>query len=172
MLLSAWQVPYLVDIEQLGRISVLGPTLQFITEPLEGAPCIMRGTIPANSSVPLHSHDDPETFIPLSGVIDGLIMMDDDHAWVDIAPGSVFHVPGGALHALRNQTVHEAAMLIVSTAKLGRFFEEIGVRVREGAPPPGPPSDHEVRRFLETSARYGYWNASPDENARVGITLP
>jgi hypothetical protein len=44
--------------------------------------------------------------------------------------------------------------------------------VTTGSRSPGPPSADQVQRFLATSARYGYWNASPEENARVGIALP
>jgi quercetin dioxygenase-like cupin family protein len=50
-------------------IEVLGPTIEFLT-PLEdedGAPCVMRGTVPPGAVVPLHSHADPETFVVLSG---------------------------------------------------------------------------------------------------------
>jgi hypothetical protein len=31
--------------------------------------------------------------------------------------------------------------------------------------------DEELRRFHETAERYGYWNATPEENAAVGIVL-
>jgi hypothetical protein len=84
----------------------------------------------------------------------------------------VFHVPGGAKHAFRNDGADDAVMLIVSTAKIGRFFRELGVPVAPGAPPAGPPARGRIQRFLETSARYGYWNATPEENARIGIRLP
>jgi len=63
-------------------------------------------------------------------------------------------------------------MIIASTTTSGRFFPELGVPVAPGSAPPGPPSTDRVQLFLETSARYGYWNASPEENARVGISLP
>jgi hypothetical protein len=36
----------------------------------------------------------------------------------------------------------------------------------------GPPSPDVVERFLRTSERYGYWNATPEENAAVGVELP
>ena len=29
-----------------------------------------------------------------------------------------------------------------------------------------------IRHFLQTSERYGYWNATPEEKPRVGISLP
>jgi hypothetical protein len=37
---------------------------------------------------------------------------------------------------------------------------------------PVPPTADVIRRFLEASARHGYWNASAEDNARIGITLP
>jgi hypothetical protein len=55
------QAAHLVDPAELETINVLGPTIQHLTEPGElSAPCIMRGTIPAGMSVPLHSHADPK----------------------------------------------------------------------------------------------------------------
>ena len=40
-----------------------GATIDFLTPVEDGAPCLMRGTIPAGGVVPLHSHADPETSI-------------------------------------------------------------------------------------------------------------
>ena len=163
----------LIDPEDLERLDVLGPTIQFLTDPAEEhPPCIMRGTVPPGVSIPLHSHADPETFLPLSGQLRGLTFHGDEFEWVEIEPGDIFHVPGGAKHAFRNEGKEEAVMIIASTAQIGRFFRELGAPVAPGSPPSGPPSADRVQRFLATSARYGYWNASPEENARVGIALP
>jgi hypothetical protein len=65
-------------------------------------------------------------------------------------------------------------MIIASTPTIGRFFREVGRAVAAGPPAPAaaPPSAERVQRFLAVSARYGYWNASPAENARIGIALP
>jgi hypothetical protein len=38
--------------------------------------------------------------------------------------------------------------------------------------PAGPPSAEAIERFLATAERYGYWNATPEENAEVGLALP
>jgi quercetin dioxygenase-like cupin family protein len=163
----------LVDLAHLERIEVLGPTIQFVTDPVdEGAPCVMRGTIPPGVSVPLHSHADPETLLSLSGELRGLTFRGEDFEWIEIRPGDVFHVPGGAKHAFRNEGTEEVVMMITSTTKIGRFFRELGAPIAPGSPPSGPPPADRVQRFLETSARYGYWNASPQENARIGIVLP
>ncbi|MGH2618718.1 MAG: cupin domain-containing protein [Thermomicrobiales bacterium] len=168
------QVAHLVNPENVEPIEILGPTIQFLT-PLEGddlSPCVMRGTIPPGVVIPLHSHADPETFIPISGEVEGLAYAADDFTWVRVTPGDVFHVPNGVKHAWRNQTRTPAVMYLISTCKIGRFFQELGTPVRPGAPPPGPPSGEMIRHFLETSERYGYWNAGPEENARIGISLP
>lgn len=165
---------HVVNLERLPRIEILGPTIQFVTSPDDGsAPCVMRGTIPPGEVVPLHSHADPETFLMLSGTVEGLAYADDDSfRWVPIRIGEVFHVPGGARHAFRNQFASPAVMLIMTTSTIGCFFRELGTPVAAGVSKPRMPSEATIRRFQETSARYGYWNATPEENARVGLTLP
>ncbi|MCA1406516.1 cupin domain-containing protein [Ensifer sp. IC3342] len=86
-----------------------------------------------------------------------------------LRPGDVFHVPGGAKHAFRNRSDAPAVMIIVSTDRIGRFFREVGIRVTATLERLGPPPDEMIQHFLEMSARYGYWNASLDENARIGL---
>lgn len=158
-------VAHLVDLASVESLDVMGPTLQLLTDPAdETAPCIMRGVIPPGAVVPLHSHPDPETFVALSGEVEGFSTA---ARWLRIAPGEIFHVPGGAKHAFRNHGAAPAVAIIVTTARLGRFFREIG-RTREA----GPPSAFAVERFLDTALRYGHWNASPEQNAAIGIVLP
>jgi quercetin dioxygenase-like cupin family protein len=166
--------PYLVDLCDAETINVLGPTIQFLTSPEKGDndPCVMRGTIPPGVHVPLHSHPDPETFLAISGEIEGLTESDGCFRWVRIKPDDVFHVPGGAKHAFRNLTGAQAVMIIVSTNRIGRFFREVGTPTAPGAQSLGPPSNETIRHFLETADKYGYWNASPEENARAGISIP
>jgi Cupin domain len=167
-------VAQLVEPEKVETLDVLGPTIQLLTKPEEADlwPCVMRGTIPPGVVIPLHSHADPETFVALSGEFEGLSQAAEDIAWVRITPGDIFHVPGGAKHAFRNPAAAPAVMDIVSTSKIGRFFQEVGTPVRPGARPSGPPSSEAIRHFIETAERYGYWNATPEENARIGLSLP
>jgi quercetin dioxygenase-like cupin family protein len=164
---------HLVNQETAETLDVLGATIQLLTRP-EGddlSPCVMRGMIPPAGVVPLHSHADPETFIAISGEVSGLVDERAGGAWARIEPGTVFHVPGGARHAFRNQAMEPAVMFVVSTSRIGRFFQEIGVQVSPHAQPSGPPSRKRIQHFLETAQRYEYWNATPEENARIGITL-
>lgn len=161
------QAHLLPDIEAL---DVMGPTIQFLVED-DNAPCVMRGTIPPGVVIPLHSHADPETFIQISGEVEALMQTAEGSDWARIGPGDVFHVPGNVRHAFRNVALQPAVNIVMSTPTMGRFFREVGTSVAAGAGH-GPPSQEKVERFLAIARRYGYWNASAEENARVGIDLP
>jgi quercetin dioxygenase-like cupin family protein len=162
------------DARERDVLDVLGRTVQFLTraEDGESKPCILRGVIPPGVIVPLHSHTDPETYFPVSGEADALAERAGELNWQRIRPGDVFHVPGNAKHAFRNWSTEPAVMFIVTTPRIGRFFEEVGTPARSQTEPPGPPSRETMRHFRATAERYGYWNATPEENARVGLTVP
>jgi quercetin dioxygenase-like cupin family protein len=151
-------------------LDVFGPTIEFLSLPTEGASfCVLRGVIPAGGFVPLHSHPDDESFLVLSGAVQVLAPRDDGLAWLDAAEGDFIEIPGGEKHAFRNRSDAPVVQLITTTPKLGRFFQEIG-RPAAGAPP-APPTPEDVGRFVQVAARYGYWMASPEENAAAGIPL-
>jgi quercetin dioxygenase-like cupin family protein len=171
-LVSNESVAHLIDPHDVEILGVMGPTIQFIVPPDEAVPCIMRGTIPPGVSVPLHSHPEPETFISISGQVEGLVDSPEGLRWVPVEPGTIFHVPSGAKHAWRNRSDGPSVSIVVTTASLGRFFQEVGLPIAAGAPPPDPPSAEAMQHFLKTADRYGYWNATPEENARLGISLP
>jgi quercetin dioxygenase-like cupin family protein len=161
-----------VDADAIQILDVLGPTIQFLSSgERENDPCIMRSIIPPGVTVPLHSHPEPETFIALSGRIEAVKESVGNFEWVTIRLGDVFHVPGGVKHAFRNQSNEPANIIVAAPASVGRFFREIGTPVAPGAQPLRPPSAKVIRHFIETSERYGYWNATPEENARIGIFL-
>jgi quercetin dioxygenase-like cupin family protein len=153
-------------------LDVLGPIVEILT-PLDApddAPCAIRGTIPPGVSVPLHSHPEPETFVAQSGTVEGLARSGARLDWVHVAPGDVLHVPGDTPHAWRNQGAEPAVTIIVTANRIARFFHEVGTPVAE-VPAPGPPTPAAIERFLAVAERYGYWNATPEENAAIGIRL-
>jgi hypothetical protein len=47
-----------------------------------------------------------------------------------------------------------------------QFFREVGRPMTGTFQPPTP---EELARFAAICARYGYWNATPEENAAIGI---
>jgi quercetin dioxygenase-like cupin family protein len=163
-----------IDPRESAVIDVLGPTIQLLTFPDEGrgVPCIMRGTIPSGVVIPLHSHPDPETFLMLSGEVEGCSQTEVGFRWIRLGVGDVFHVPAVAKHAFRNHWPRPAVMIAITTARLGGFFLEVGTPIPSGSRPPDAPSREALRRFMETAARYGHWIATPEENMRVGIDLP
>ena len=60
--------------------------------------------------------------------------------------------------------------LLYTTSEHGRYFQEIGrtAASRESVSPPAP---DEIQRLLKTAQRYGYWFATPEENASASINL-
>jgi quercetin dioxygenase-like cupin family protein len=164
---------HLVDVQHVEAIDVLGPTIRYLTPP-EGddrAPCVMRGTIPPGIVVPLHSHADPETFLLVAGALEALTPSENGFVWKPVTAGEVFHIPGDAKHAWRNRSQETADSILISTVKIGRFFRELGRPVGSSEEPHWPPRPATIERFLATAERYGYWNATPEENAAVGLRL-
>jgi quercetin dioxygenase-like cupin family protein len=164
-------ITHLVNVGERQLFDVFGPTIQFFTAPddADETLCVMRGDIPPGVCVPMHSHVGVECFFLVSGELEVLTELDGEFSWITTKPGSFIHVPSLAKHAFRNSSTAPAMSLISTTARLGRFFEEVGrpVRVHERLEAPTP---EELQHFVEVAARYGYWLATPEENAAVGIS--
>lgn len=150
------------------RLEVFGPTIEFLTSPQEAHNdfCALRGVIPPGVFVPLHSHADTEDFLVISGDVQVLKQVSGGYGWITGKAGDYIHVPGDVPHAWRNGSSEPVIILIHTTLKMGRFFQEVG-RPATGAPQPVTPED--LAHFANVSAKYGYWNATPEENAAVGI---
>jgi quercetin dioxygenase-like cupin family protein len=151
-------------------LEVFGPTVQFLMTPAEAREslCILKSVIPPGSFVPLHSHEDVECFYMISGYQEALIEAQGELSWIGCNPGDSIQVPGRAKHAFRNGLSEPAISLCATTAKLGRFFEEIGRPLLPGQQPAAPTPD-ELEKFVQIAVRYGYWLATPDENAAAGV---
>jgi quercetin dioxygenase-like cupin family protein len=142
-----------------------GPRFELLTSSEEGAYCVMKGTLPAGVSVPLHSHGDAESFHMLSGEAQVLAQTTSGLKWKTLRAGDFAHIPGGVRHAWRNLSTNSAEILCATTPKLGRFLREVGEFVRAGG------GDGLLEKLERLSASYGYWMGSPKENAEVGISL-
>jgi uncharacterized RmlC-like cupin family protein len=127
---------------------------------------MLRGTIPPSVSVPLHSHADVEDFYVVSGEV--LAVKQGEHGYESILcrAGDHVRVPGSMRHGWRNVSSEPSALLIVTTPTLGRFFVEAGRPIEQASE---PPTSDDLARLANVSAKYGYWNAAPEENAAVGI---
>jgi len=168
MTIDTERTAHRVDLETLATVTVLGPTLGYITPVADddAAPCVMRGEIPPGGIVGLHSHAEPETFVMLSGAVEGLSIGADGPRWSLLRRGEAFHVPGDAKHAFRNPSDEPAVMIIATTPRIGRFLREVAASI-ETAVADGDP-EAALWAIIETAERYGHWLAGPEENAAVG----
>jgi mannose-6-phosphate isomerase-like protein (cupin superfamily) len=148
-------------------IDVLGLQIKLLTSlaMAEDAFCLVGSTMGPGAVVPLHSHPNREILHVLDGELEAFV----GDRWRLLQVGDVFDVTDGIKHALRNLTAQRVRLLIFTTVRMGRFFNEIGRPLVAAAE---VPLAQDVERLLTTSVRYGYWNGTPEENAAVGISLP
>jgi hypothetical protein len=90
--------------------------------------------------------------------------------WTTVGVGAVAAVPGNVKHALRNISSLPGTTVLVTTSKMSEFFGEVS-KPFDPKRRPAPPTPEEMKTFLGTVARYGYWVASPEENAAIGVSL-
>ena len=90
--------------------------------------------------------------------------------WIEITAQESVLIPSQARHAIRNASDMPVFVILVSAARIGHFFEQIATPLVPGEPPP-PPTPERIQQFLAQQAEYGYWSASPEENAAIGIHL-
>jgi quercetin dioxygenase-like cupin family protein len=147
-----------------------GPTLEFLTLPEEAENdfCVLRGVIPPGIAVPLHSHPDTETFFVISGEVLALKQGATGYDSIVARAGDYISVPAGARHAWRNVSSEPVVALMITTARLGRFFQEAGRPLARGSQPLTPA---DLMQLATLAVVYGHWNATPEENAAAGISL-
>jgi quercetin dioxygenase-like cupin family protein len=151
-------------------VDLFGPTVEFLMLPDDPGSdfCMIKGIIPPGAFVPLHSHADTEDFLVLTGAAEGLRYDTNGYTWVEAKAGDHVHVPSGARHAWRNLTEQPAVVMLLTTKKMGTFFREIGRPIDRALQPPTP---EDLAHLATVSGRYGYWDATPEENAAIGIPM-
>jgi osmotically inducible protein OsmC len=149
----------------------LGILLQFLATPdqIGDNLSIMRGTIPSQAAIPLHSHADPEIFYLLEGSLDVFQAIGGHGRWTAVMAGEVVSISGGTNHALHNSSSEPAICLTVPKEGLYAFFRELA-RPSEAIKQPGPPTQANSRT-VAVATKYGYWLATPQENAVIGLSL-
>jgi quercetin dioxygenase-like cupin family protein len=148
------------------EIDLIGPRVEFLIPPNCGTLSVMRSVFPAGVVVPLHSHADFEAFYTTAGRLQ--IFSENANDWIAVKSNEFVYVPGNEKHAWRNVSDEDATMLLITTAKMGSFFEEIGVTI-SGEGQRLAPSPERLQHFIEAGIRYGYWLGSREENAAIGI---
>jgi quercetin dioxygenase-like cupin family protein len=149
-----------------------GTLFEILTSPKEigDEVCLIRGTLPAGSVVPLHSHEDFELFYVVEGSLEIFQSKEGEDGWVTAGIGASVAIPGNVKHAMRNSSTTPVTIALVTTSKLCSFFGEVS-KPFDANRPPVPPAAEERKAFFETVARYGYWMGSPADNAAIGIML-
>ncbi|WP_219836174.1 cupin domain-containing protein [Paenibacillus sp. R14(2021)] len=147
-------------------LDVLGPHLQHLTELSDNQDyCLMKGELSPGVFVPVHSHEDRETFVVISGEIEAWI----DGVWSVYRAGDALDIVSNRKHAWRNVSNEPVTLLIASTVKMGQFFKEIGRPV--ASVPPGQPEQEALMHFVQTAISRGFWLGTPEENAAIGLSL-
>jgi hypothetical protein len=159
----------LVDPRNVETLEVLG--VQFLTPPRDGDPCVMRGTVPLGITVPLHSQPDPETFIQVPGEIEGLSQSPEGlsgypsgrtiFSMCRAGRSTPFEICRPRRQSCPRQHLKDRPVL-PGSRRADRWGKP-GIRIL--------PSADAIQYFLKTSAAYGYWNATPEENACVGHSV-
>lgn len=151
-------------------IDLFGPSIEFLTSPYDPQKgfCVLRGIIPPGGAAPLHSHHDVEDFYVISGQV--LALRPGAHGYEPIKckVGDYIRIPSGTPHGWHNVSSEPFVTLIITTPKLGKFFLEAGRPLGQASQ---PPTSDDFARLANVSAKYGYWNATPEENAAAGMRL-
>ena len=163
------QACYVADKQLFNAAGVL---LQFLASPDEvgDAICLIRGTMPPGVVVPLHSHAEPEILYVLDGSLQVYRSTDGANGWKTGGVGDVVIIPGSVKHALRNVSSLPATLALVTKSQLYQFFREFA-KAFDPNQPPSAPTPEATQQLFEAAAKYGYWLASPAENATIGLKM-
>ena len=160
------------DTSLSGTWNVLGVLIEFLAGPsdTQSDTALVRGTMRGGVIVPLHSHADQELIYVVGGSLEVFL---ETHGWHTVGVGEVAVIAGNKKHALRNATAGDVTTIAFTGGDLYNFFRDLAVPAEPNQYPAIIPSTPEqMKELLETNAKYGYWLASREENAEIGIHLP
>lgn len=163
------QAGYVADRQLFNAAGVL---LEFLASPdeVDDALCLIRGTMPPGVMVPLHSHAEPEILYVVDGSLQVYRSTEAANGWTTAGVGDVVIIPGSVKHALRNASSLPATLALVAKSQLYQFFRELA-KPFDPNQPPSAPTPEVMQQLFEAAAKYGYWLASPAENAAIGLTM-
>ena len=149
-----------------------GNLLEFLASPDEAGAeiCLIRGTMPPGTVVPLHSHPEVELFHVLEGSLESFVSGSGSQGWTTVGMGDVVTIPGNRKHAWRNPSPFPATVIVVTTSRMHKFFREISKPFDSGQSAVAP-TPEELQELFEAAARYGFWMGSAEENAAIGLIV-
>jgi quercetin dioxygenase-like cupin family protein len=118
-----------------------GVLCEFLASPEEvgDAICLIRGTMPPGSVVPLHSHAEPELLYVLEGSVEVFRSSERSGGWTTAGVGEVVTIPGSVKHALRNSSSLPMTLVLVPKSELYKFFCELA-KPFDAKQRPAPPT--------------------------------
>ena len=149
-----------------------GVLLEFLASPEEvgESVCLIRGMMPSGVVVALHRHEEPELLYVLEGSLEVYRSDGPSGGWMAARVGDIVVIPSNVKHALRNGSSVPATLALVTKSELYAFFRELAKpfdpNQRQDAPTP-----EAIQELMAVAAKHGYWMASPEENAAIGISL-
>jgi quercetin dioxygenase-like cupin family protein len=163
------QPTYAVDKQVF---NVAGVLLQFLASPEEVGDgiCLIRGTMPPGVVVPLHRHEDLELLYVLEGTLEVYRSNEGSAGWTEARAGGLAIIPSNAKHALRNGSSLPVTLALVTKSRLYALFRELA-RPFDSNQRPTPPTSEAIQELFAVAAKYGYWLASPEENAAIGLRM-
>jgi quercetin dioxygenase-like cupin family protein len=149
-----------------------GVLLEFLASPEEvgDSVCLIRGTMAPGLVVPLHRHAEMEILYVLEGSLEAYQSSGRLRGWSEASAGEVVTIPGNVKHALRNGASVPVSLALVTKSELYAFFRALA-KPFDPNQQPAKPKLEAMRGFFELAARYGYWLASPEENAAIGLRI-
>ena len=117
----------------------------------------------------LHKHAEIELLYVLEGSLE-FFMAKEGTQWATAGMGDVIAIPSNVKHALRNRSSLPVTLALVTKSRLYAFFRELA-KPFDPNQRPAPLTPEEMQELFEVAAKYGYWMASPDENAAIGLSI-
>ena len=154
------------------KFNLGGPKFELLASAEESAYWVMKGTLPADVSVPLHSHGDEESFYLISGEAQFLAPTPRGLQWKTLRQGDFVHIPSDAKHAWRNLSTDTVEVLLVTTPPCRR------ARPTQSCPPPRTDRGKSCCRAIRTAActfsgvsqsakTAGWWSTAPFQICRT-----
>ena len=147
------------------KFHMLGGSLELVAsfEKPAGDAVLMRSRMSPGSVAPLHSHSDPESFLVLEGEIEAFA--DDGQGWRTVAAGESVSMENGIAHSLQAGP-SGADVIVTVNSRLAAFFRD-AQRCADQEGPTGPPTAEDVAHVAQVAKEYGYWMASPQQQAEA-----
>jgi quercetin dioxygenase-like cupin family protein len=147
--------PGLIHSGEGRRFAIRGGiyTIKATAEDTGGTYALVEMLIPPQGGPPPHMHSrEIESFYILEGSLS--FWLSDRK--LSGSAGSLIIAPPGLTHTFKNEEDAPArVLLLITPAGLEKFFQEVGIPIKEGSPVSEPPSSENLEQVVTTASKYG-----------------